>query len=236
MVNSKKKKVEKSSTIKMTTTFDFNGCYYYESKFNFCRWTLTMSISSRAPLPGEGDDEWNKKLSISYCKVTSWMQHFVSDIHIVGIKEKAIIEWLFMLDLGNPIMMTPGTPTDDLLVRLLHAKANSIFDGDFVVDEMVLSESSRNTKYMFDMGMAYGLPEQKDFVGKNPLHNVPWWERNDCDTCDLEVPKGEKRADMLKALDSSVFFRDIEATLNEDTDDEPKNKPKGRVPWKPEKA
>jgi len=239
------KKTSSSGTIlrsRMTTNFEFSGCIMADGKLNFCKWDVSLTFGYRPLRKGETKEDLQKKLSVSFYKISTWLQYFMNDIFIVDVKDSKLIDGLFSLEVDNPIMMAPGTPSDGLLVQLIHAKASTLSQGDLIVEDANISEVNSKTSFFFNPDeMKYDLPTQKDFVGASALHVKPWWFRYDCDTIDLSVPKGVKKKDMLIDTDTSDFLRDLEKSMYDsfagtgDREGEIIEFPTSRGPkWKPE--
>lgn len=240
-----KKEVSKNTLVgiqNMRSEYSMSGCTFIDSKLNFCKWNITVTMSSSTIKKGESKEDYQKRLALCYNRITSWIQYFLSDIFIIDVKEREVIEGVFSINMDNPVMMSPGTPSDALLVQLIYSKINAISCGDLLIDDVDLSEIDSKISFFFDpTSQKLILPAQKDFMGPSALHSKPWWDRFDCDTFDLEVPKGVKRKDMLSETDTSYFLKDLEASapgkvFGNSQDGEILEFPSKGHKWKPEET
>jgi len=204
---------QKNSRTDMTLKHTFKGCRFHPHKMNIVEWNLRVYLVGRPPKDNEGD-EFKQSVSFAFHKLHGWLEYFINDVIVVDFNNKDQYFSALDLQVENQIILTPTIASDDVLAQLFHAKMRSIVNGDISVEAVELESSDCNVVYTYtNLDGKYDLPSQEEFVGKKSLFDKPWWERNDCDTYDFELPKGENKKELIKDLDTSKFFDELKSTL-----------------------
>lgn len=104
-----------------------------------------------------------------------------------------------MYTCDNRVMLTPGTPDDFLLVRLLHSKLSAIARSHVQVHSVTVKTSDTGHSERIWSSTEYALP-QSDYMGSDIVHSVPWWQRASIDICDILVKDAQQQGDNVEDL------------------------------------
>ena len=211
----------------MKLTHEFRGIRVLDNKLNPVKWSFTASFAG-ADLQDVDMEEHKKQLTISYQKISLWLEHFFDDIYLVSINDLAAISSFCELGYENTLVQVPALPTDDVLIETLNKKIATLAGEYLVIGECELHGDDTQTTYCFhDLnGNSSMLPEQKDWVNiEEVVYDKPWWLRPDCDTWEPAMLEGHTREEMLEQvstediLDSIVHDLEIALGVTEEDDD-----------------
>lgn len=93
-------------------------------------------------------------------------------------------------ELDNKIVMLPYVPTSDIIAMTLHAKLNSIADGQIDILSVKITSKFENPtmSYTYADEDYPALPDTEKWIGqKEYYYDVPWWFRKTPETIDYEV-------------------------------------------------
>lgn len=127
-----------------------------------------------------------EEIHLRFSAIKLWLDDFV-DGCVAFYKDSDVdTDWIDMLS-NNP-MMCPEEPLDHIIATLLHTKFNTI-GGDVVqiIRTHLLCDTSRGFSNAISGTTCEWLPDMKDWMGDNPMHEQPWWYRADVST--IDIPK-----------------------------------------------
>lgn len=89
----------------------------------------------------------------------------------------------------NNIVMFPYVPTSDIIAMTLHAKLNSISDGDIEIIMVRIGSKydTTNMTYTYADENYPALPTMKNWIDSEYYYDKPWWFRNSPETFEHEV-------------------------------------------------
>lgn len=172
--------------------FEFNAIRVHGATLHPTTFYIKVSLSPAHPLKRK-PSVIEKMSEEGLQRLHFWKDTILEDIVIMDINSDIFGSMVMSVD--NTTMFCPTTPTDHLLVELLHAKISSITKGFFDIHGITLS--STDTHYIeiaFRNNDGYMLPGISYFPEK-ALHNKPWWERDTIEVC--EFAKGAVVEDEL---------------------------------------
>lgn len=188
----------------MTYEYSFEGVRYIENRLQPVNWKLSINMSG-PELEDKKEEEQSKKTSIMYQKILFWLDTVLNDCIVSSITSVNSIGAFH----NTKVVLPDEEPTDDIFLQTLHSKLSVISGDDMIIGQLSLYSTDSNVTYHYNHGGSYGLPSQSNFIGDDALHDVPWWERNDCDTFDVNSDH-ESKDDILK---SSRILSDFEKHL-----------------------
>jgi hypothetical protein len=163
----------------MTLNFDFAGTRIMEKYIFPVEWKLKVNLVA----VDYGSDRTHKEMhtasGITYQKLHFWLESCLPDVVMLDSANE--VGMLVVSKIDNIMMHCPGDPTDDLLVRLIHAKLSSIAGDNILIKEVYLESNDSSASYTFALtDIGYDLPATvKEYVNLRSLHTTPWWARND---------------------------------------------------------
>lgn len=94
-----------------------------------------------------------------------------------------------VVQIGNPLMITPEDPTDGHMLVLFASKLNAFASGAFIVDvsQIGLAEGGIANTIMGDPSVA--LPTMDEWIKTPNWFAVPWWDRDDSSQIDSLAPE-----------------------------------------------
>lgn len=123
-------------------------------------------------------------IHLRFSAIKLWLDDFV-DGCIAYYKDSPMeLDWIDLLD--NNVMMCPEEPLDHIIATLLHTKFNTI-GGDVVqiTRTHFMCDTSRGFSNAISGTTCEWLPDMKDWIPENPMHELPWWYRADVSTVDF---------------------------------------------------
>lgn len=168
----------------MTVNYAFTGCRIFDDTIIPCDWTLSFNLMGK-----ESPEETPERIVE---RIHFWLEIALDNLLMVNVGDECALDVADLL--SNQVLYTPGAPTDDLLVRLFHAKLSAISSQGFSVEALTLSASDSNTSYTFhpDPQQGYNLPKTVlEYTGSKGVEDDAWWHRNDGWTFDFLIPEDE---------------------------------------------
>lgn len=125
-----------------------------------------------------------EEVHLRFHAIKMWLDDFVDGCIAFHKDTELDTEWIDQL--FNHPMMCPEEPLDHIIATLLHTKFNTI--GSDVVQitrTHFISDTSRGFSNAVSGTTCEWLPQQRDWVGENAMHDKPWWYRNDISAVDF---------------------------------------------------
>lgn len=185
----------------MTFDFDFTGIRLQDKYLTPVDWNLSVDLFA-VEKTGQTKSDIEASAGFIFQKIYFWLSTNLPGILTVDVTDE---EDLFLANITSNIMMfCPGSPTDDLIIRLLHAKLTSLSDGSLIIGPVRLKASDTSLCYNYDcMDGEYNLPSTtEEYYTEHPCKDqAPWWTRDD-GFC-FEFAKAETE-EMIKISESIV--------------------------------
>jgi hypothetical protein len=205
----------------MTLVYEFTGIRMQDGYMMPVDWTLGVSLII-SEKKGKSRDELELKASKVYHKIYFWLDTNLPNIIAVDVNSE---EDLLIANLSSNIMMyCPDSPTDNLIIELLHAKMTALAGDDLIIGGIKLQASDSNLEYIFDTSDGtYSMPETTEeyYTEGKARDETPWWFRDD-GFCfefirpdDIELTDEELFKDITDPLDE--FYRRLEESIDETT-------------------
>ena len=180
--------------------FEFDAIRVYGTALTPSTFEIKISASP-SKYDTRAQHEIEEKSHEGMQRLTFWWQNIMADIIIGDIESDTFATLVGATE--NSAMFCPGTPTDHLLVELLHSKITALMDGFF--DIHTLSLKSKDTMYIetsFRNIDGYRLPDIS-YYPEETIHDKPWWQRDTIEVC--EFAKGTVIEDELFNHFSDIF-------------------------------
>lgn len=163
----------------MTLNFEFAGIRIQEGFLSPVDWKLSVNLIVSAK-KDKDKKSIEHRASVVYQKLNFWLDTNLSYIAMVDVESE---DDLYIANLSSNIMMyCPGSPTDDLLIRLLHSKLSTLAGKDIEIGEIKLQASDTALCYTYDcLEGEYDLPVRTTeyYTEGTCRDSVPWWNRDD---------------------------------------------------------
>ncbi len=123
-------------------------------------------------------------------KIRFWFEAVVSRCVIFHRRNPHAIKMLIgdngENNTSNPLMTTPGEPTDEHLAALFQAKMTALSSGHLVFGAVeIKSDNMPGLVYRFVGNAEDIMPSNHEWVGARSYFEMPWWERDDASTLDV---------------------------------------------------
>lgn len=185
----------------MTLKHSFSGIRLQETILTPVDWNIEVQMAS-IERPGRSHEEFERSVAIAYQKIYYWLDINLSRCIMVDVTNPTDLYISHMV--GNVAMHYPGSPGDDMLVELLHAKLSKLAGKDIFIGQVSASGSDLSVKYSFDVQDShYNLPAKtneylEDIEAKE---EIPWWFRDDGFCFDfLKSPNAELDNEMFNSI------------------------------------
>lgn len=182
----------------MTMEYSFTGIRIQEGLLTPVDWSLEVDLIAQE-MKGKTKQDIEYNAGIVYQKILFWLE---ANMHGIVMVNTMNDDDMYIANLSSNIMMyCPGNPSDDMLIRLLHAKLTSLSSEDLIVGLIKLKGSDTSIRYEFDCTNGeYELPKQiSEYFADGPtLDDAPWWMRDDgfcfefLKPDELDIPEEEK--------------------------------------------
>jgi hypothetical protein len=221
-------------SVKVSHTF--SGVRLDDGYLTSAQWGVRLEVQAN------GSTE--ELANVAIAKVQHFFDICLANVLMVDIKDRQSINVVNHTD--NPFMLLPGSPTDDMVSRLLFLKLAKIIGNDLSIVSLELTASDHAVEYLIVDEITEGLPANTtDFVGDNmlSLHTTPWWFRPDGFTTELLVEAGGESTPQEMYAEVEDPMQAFVEYLMEDTDDDPeppKKKKSARIEkfnkWNPKRV
>jgi hypothetical protein len=202
----------------MTLSYEFTGIRVQDGYLMPVDWEISVNLIVSAKSTKSKEDIENRA-SIMYQKLNFWLDTNLPSVVMVDVSSE---DDLYIANLSSNIMLyCPGTPTDDLVIRLIHSKLSVLSGKDIEIGEIRLKASDTSIQYTFDcIEGDYELPASTvEYYTEGTCRDKdPWWTRND-GFCFEFVKPAE-----TESTDEEIFagivdpMADFERILSEMTD------------------
>lgn len=196
----------------VTIKFSFSGnrvedCYFYPTV-----WDLEIDIVALLSRTTSEDSAQD-----AYQKLKFWIDNVLPDSIVVSGENEVDMSLAALPD--NNIIVLPGAPTNDVLVRVIHSKLTSLSDGHIIIGKISLGSSDTDVVQCYSLGPAgYELPETTDYYfSQDTIHAVPWWSRTDGFTFEMvDVEESSRITDPLDLYKqmSGITDKDCQTLAN----------------------
>jgi len=192
----------------MTLEYNFTGIRIQQGNLTPVDWTLNIDLVATIK-KGKTREDIEYNAGITYQKIYFWLDTNLPNIVMVDVDNE---DDLYIANLTTNIMMyCPDSPSDDLLIQLLHAKISSLAEPDLLVGEVRLKGSDTSLQYTYDLpDTGYLLPSSTEEYYLNGItrDKEPWWFRDDGFCFEFVKPKDNELSD-------EELFKDIIDPLDE---------------------
>lgn len=202
----------------MTLSYTFTGIRVQDGYLTPVDWEISVNLIVSAKSTKSKEDIENRA-SIMYQKLNFWLDTNLPSVVMVDVSSE---DDLYIANLSSNIMLyCPGSPTDDLVIRLIHSKLSVLSGKDIEIGEIRLKASDTSIQYTFDcIEGDYELPATTaEYYTEGTCRDKdPWWIRND-GFCFEFVKPAE-----TESTDEEIFagivdpMTDFERILSEMTD------------------
>lgn len=179
----------------MTMEYRFSGIRIQDGALTPVDWEMTVDLLAAGPKT-KTKEEIEYSASIAYQRVYFWLDTNLPNIIMVDVSNETD---LYLANLSSNIMMyCPDSPSDDILIQLLHAKITALATPELIVGEIHLKGSDTSLKYTFDCtNGVYMLPSTTaEYYAENSTRDtVPWWFRSDGFCFEFVRPPGTEATD-----------------------------------------
>jgi len=179
----------------MTLEYEFTGIRIQDSWLTPVDWKLTVDLVATGK-KGKTREEVEYNAGVTYQKVYFWLDTNLPNIVVVDVCNE---DDLYIANLSTNIMMyCPDSPTDDLLIQLLHAKISSLALPNLIVGEIHLKGSDTSLQYTFDCpDTGYVLPTSTTeyYTEGTTRDKEPWWLRDDGFCFEFVRPEDNEQTD-----------------------------------------
>lgn len=206
---------------------EFTGVRYLEDTLHANTWQLEADL---VVVSDKLRKDYMRRGTETYQNITFWIENVLNGSLFINASDEEKLDFSACMD--NAPVYCPGEPTDDLLIRLFRAKLTAIAGSNMMVGQVRLKCKSMNVRYVENDDKGSPLPALvADYVTRESLHTVPWWNRQDGFSMEMlrwlddESPLSEFYADIEDPLDyaSEMFGGKKEADIIE-------------MSWTPKKA
>jgi hypothetical protein len=151
-------------------------------------WDVSIDFFALVPEDEESEESSTMDVTIAFNVLSFWLNDIMDNLVLLDPSD--VDSRNAIGSFSNPIMTTPGYPTDDILVKLLHYKMNSIVkDKLCIVQTKIKSDDGGGMQYNFmDAETTLGLEEMPvlhDEETYKSTNGIPWWFRKSADCYDL---------------------------------------------------
>lgn len=202
----------------MTLEYDFAGIRIIDQSLTPVDWSLKINLVA-SNIKGLSKEENESAANLTYQKIYFWLDTNLPNIMVVNVKNE---NDLYIANLSSNIMFyCPGKATDDLIIRILHAKLSMLADGSLFIGEMELKGSDTAIRYTFDCEDAdYKLPTKcADYYPDGKTRDeFPWWARDDGFCFEFVRPDGSTETDeelFKEIIDPMDEFRSVMTDLQD---------------------
>lgn len=166
----------------MTLNYNFSGIRLQDGMLTPVDWAFEVDLVALGKKNSNPEDIelLEEKATVAYQKIYFWLDTNLPNILAVNVNDRTDIYIANLL--ANVMLYSPATPSDDILVQLLHAKISSLVEQDLLVGQMRLKGSDTALQYTYDCGdEGYLLPSATSeyFPEIEVRDSVPWWFRDD---------------------------------------------------------
>lgn len=201
------KKINSISSHFMTFNFKFRACRLQSTYITPVNFTVSVDIV----IPDEKaktKEQVEKDSFTSLQKISYFFENILDNVIIADVLNLEDLE--ICNSLSNDVLFCPGSPSDDIIARLLHAKVIALSNNIFAVGKMVLSAD--DTQYTFTLQPIPNeniLPKTTSeyLDGVSLQHSIPWWNRNDGFIYEIIIPDNEDPSEAVDELPIDPFIQ-----------------------------
>jgi hypothetical protein len=191
----------------MTFNFKFRASRLQSTYITPVNFTVSVDIV----IPDEKTktkEQLEKDSFTSLQKISFLFENILDNVIIADVLNLEDLE--VCNSLSNDVLFCPGSASDDIIARLLHAKVTALSTNVFTVGKMVVSAD--DTQYSFTLQpMANDniLPKTtaEYLDGVTLQHNIPWWNRNDGFIYEIIMPVNEESSEIEDELPIDPFIQ-----------------------------
>jgi hypothetical protein len=191
----------------MTFSVQFTGLRIQDGFLTPVDWLLSVNLIVR-PGKNKSKQEVERKAGLIYQRLNFWLDANLQSVVVVDVNSE---DDLYIANLSSNITMyCPASPSDDLLIQMLHSKMTALTGPELEIGEIKLNASDTAIEYTFDVAeTGYSLPETTEYYPDGKCRDtLPWWSRND-GFC-FEFVNPEKEGACLKD-----FYADVVDPMDE---------------------
>lgn len=200
----------------MTIDYSFWGIRGYDGRLIPNKWDLVINLAGIDSPDAPDQAKYQLELAATYQKISYWLDYFFSNVILVSADNTDLIDALDTIAVDNTCVTTPGEPTDDLLIKLIHAKISVLAGKHLLIGRLALKGTDSNSTFHFTNNSGgYNLPDVS-YIGEKPAHKLPWWLRDDVDTYDMSLADcdDDDVAEIMESIDTKQILADIVEDIN----------------------
>lgn len=179
----------------MTMSFEFAGIRIQDGYLTPVDWDLSVNLIVSAK-KSKNKEDIEYRASVIYQKLYFWLDANLQGIALVDVSSE---DDLYIANLSSNITMyCPGNPSDDLVIRLIHAKLSALSGNDMGIGQIQLKASDTSLQYTYDCPDGdYELPlHTSEYYPEGICRDKePWWLRNDGFCFEFVKPTDTKETD-----------------------------------------
>ena len=179
----------------MTLEYDFTGIRIQDGSLTPVDWQLRINLVATGKV-SKTKEEIEFDAGMSYQKIYFWLDTNLPNIIVVDVANE---DDLYIANLSSNIMMyCPDSPSDDLLIQILHAKISALSGNNLMVGEIQLKGSDTSLQYTFDCAEGeYLLPITTDeyYTEGITRDKTAWWFRDDGFCFEFVRPEDNSQTD-----------------------------------------
>ena len=178
----------------MTLEYEFTGIRIQESSLIPVDWKLTVDLVATGK-KGKVKEDLEYAAGVTYQKIYFWLDTNLPSVVMVDVSNE---NDLYLANLSTNLMLyCPDSPSDDLLIQLLHAKVSALAQPNLIVGEIHLKGSDTSLQYTFDCSDdMYILPTTTEYYTEGTTRDKePWWTRDDGFCFEFSRPPDNKQTD-----------------------------------------
>lgn len=192
----------------MKCTHTVKGIRFNDSMFSNVCWTINFEfVAINSDITS---------LTRAVERVTIWLET-LHDVVVISPDDSKDVTNLIMGMSDNNVMFVPQRASDDIIVRLIHCKLQTLLDGYCSVGKIQIESTDNAIISCFapNTDMQSEIPLDGYMDGFKRLHDTNWWERNDGFCVEFALPEDidadlhEVYADVVDPL-SCIPLRDEE--------------------------
>ena len=179
----------------MTLEYDFTGIRIQDGSLTPVDWKLMVDLVATGK-KGKSKEDIEYDAGTTFQKIYFWLDTNLPNIVVVDVANE---DDLYIANLSTNIMMyCPDSPSDDLLIQLLHSKISSLAGSDLIVGEIQLKGSDTSLRYTYDCpdtGYLLPMSTAEYYIEGTTRDKDPWWTRDDGFCFEFVRPTDNKQTD-----------------------------------------
>lgn len=168
----------------VTSQYTFSGCRLQDGMIVPSEWTVAVDIALLPTVDQKSSDIMLSKLAYFF----DLCMDRVLMVDILDDKSMDVVNYS-----GNPLMILPGRPEDDLVSRVLMSKLSAITDGIYVVLQVTVSATDHTFTHACGEANLNLCSKTSEYIPADLtcMSEIPWWNRPDGLTTEITKKASE---------------------------------------------